>query len=804
MAPTPLSVPSPFFSSRPPKEPQAEGAAASTVPPSAEPSVSTPPRLSSDELRWYQNEDRLVLSVDIGSSFCSVTLAHLHWGVAPLFSKTGGGGSVPAIRTVRTYPYMNLAPESSRMPSLIAYDSHDQVRAIGAEVLLPATKTRAKEEGWTIVKAFKEQLRPTAPVPAPAAGHGSSGESKKLLKKTKPFSSPNLSVGRSLGASSSTHSLVVPSTPSHSSYTPHTSASLSSEGLLDALEGRPDLPGHASHRPPGARHGRPGSVSSLGSGSSGVLVGAIDGGSGALAGLGFAERKKEKQPKPVKLHQGPRFASIYGDVLKHLVACARAWFSEQTPNGDKLFVSLWPSCVFLISHPADWTRHETDIIRQGMEEANLLPVDFKVGRLFFVKEPAAITHFAKRHTKDAQRTWLQERASFALCDAAEHGVSIIGYTVTDLQPKLKLRAYEPVSRLPSGAASVLSAFSALLTARLSKTKFKSSHFSSFLLEEFRIKVLPKFSGLETGDFRLRIQPESGEGRDAKAEKGIDTGAKVRDGWMTLTPRDIEDCFKPSVDAILVRLSSTLPRGSAKYILLTGGFGESAYLVRRLRETFEPQGISLVIPDIPTHAAVSEGSLLFYLSETLSPRRTRFALGVQSAVDWRTAALVGMHEREMYEGSGGRRLILGRWSEVVPKGGLFDPSHPWRKTFNFRYRLAAQDPTFKVTLWAHLPDSPRSSEDSARRSIEGEVFDGWMTGMDGKTRPEFHPVCEVSANLASLVAASEVHGQRGQEWVQLQVDLLVYVGKASLEAAVVWEESRREMRSTPIEIDSDFF
>jgi len=33
--------------------------------------------------------------------------------------------------------------------------------------------------------------------------------------------------------------------------------------------------------------------------------------------------------------------------------------------------------------------------------------------------------------------------------------------------------------------------------------------------------------------------------------------------------DVESCFRPAVDAIVVRLSSVLPRGDAKHILLSG-------------------------------------------------------------------------------------------------------------------------------------------------------------------------------------------------------------------------------------------
>jgi len=84
--------------------------------------------------------------------------------------------------------------------------------------------------------------------------------------------------------------------------------------------------------------------------------------------------------------------------------------------------------------------------------------------------------------------------------------------------------------LPAGGGAVLDAVSELLTARLARTKFKSSAILTHLLAEFRSKVLKRFSGIKgPPEYRLRL-PEG----DAKLEKAIDSGARIRDGWLTLS------------------------------------------------------------------------------------------------------------------------------------------------------------------------------------------------------------------------------------------------------------------------------
>lgn len=131
-----------------------------------------------------------------------------------------------------------------------------------------------------------------------------------------------------------------------------------------------------------------------------------------------------------------------------------------------------------------------------------------------------------------------------------------------------------------------------------------------------------------------------------------------------------------------------------------GFGESPYLNRRLRETFEPQGVRIVVPDIPAlvtlfeplqffrdlkvlsfliplshrHIAVSEGALTFYLSEKLrNPRKTRFRLGFEVAVEWHKNDNEETFKRDVFFGSGGNELLQGKFGtlvEAVSRTSLF--------------------------------------------------------------------------------------------------------------------------------------
>ncbi|GAA5821140.1 hypothetical protein JCM10212_006434, partial [Sporobolomyces blumeae] len=441
----------------------------------------------------------------------------------------------------------------------------------------------------------------------------------------------------------------------------------------------------------------------------------------------------------------------------------------------------------------DWTSSEADLVREALEQANLVQRNFEPGKLVFVKEPAAIAHFVRRHAS-SNHDWLKEGASFVLCDAAELGVSIIGYTVVEAAPRLKLQAYDPMTRLSAGVDSILSSFRDFLTVRLAKTKFKSSSiFRTTLVEEFRTKVLPSFAGAdgEQDTFMLRTVPEGME-KEVKGALGLDTGAKIRDGWMTLTSEEVETICKPSIDAVIVRLSSTLPKGSAKHILLAGGFGESPYLVRRVKDTFEYSGVRVIVPDIPAHTAVSEGALRFYLSETLRPRPAPYSIGIKVAVDGAYLETEDLDKGQVLEGNGGRRLIKYKFAPILRRGAIPVPGQTFEKVFHTRYRLSANDPRLVVSLFVRDP------------AVEDDVGDGSKPQHDGGDWLEYRELEELTVDLSSLVASSPVYGFGETAWVVLEVRIVIYVGQEALEAVVAWVENGKEKRSAPYVVPVEYF
>ncbi|GAA6064565.1 hypothetical protein JCM10212_005627 [Sporobolomyces blumeae] len=248
-----------------------------------------------EQVYYMEHGDKLVIAIDVGNTNSSVTLAHLAWGTAPL---SRSGTSASAIRTVLTYPFSTptLTPVSSRAPSLIYYDQDDRARAFGTECLLAETKERARDEGWTLVKGFKEQMRPRPSTSSSSTPSSPPRDSKRLVKKTKApthlspsaaGSTTSVGLGLHSSAKSSTHSLT-----STFNFSPFGSfRAVTPEGVRDATDESYEDVASEPRSPTRSNASKESSSS------------------------------KDKKDKTVKVHHGPKLKDIWADHLKVRRAC---------------------------------------------------------------------------------------------------------------------------------------------------------------------------------------------------------------------------------------------------------------------------------------------------------------------------------------------------------------------------------------------------------------------------------------------------------------------------------------------------
>ncbi|GAA5961804.1 hypothetical protein JCM21900_003315 [Sporobolomyces salmonicolor] len=118
----------------------------------------------------YWVEQKLVMCLDLkaGSRQSAVSMMHLQPGVLPKASPLSGfkrrekasivDHSLPSqVHVVNRWPG---DATSSKIPSLILYDSRGVAKTLGAEALLEDVQVQANEEGWHAAKWFKLHLHP--------------------------------------------------------------------------------------------------------------------------------------------------------------------------------------------------------------------------------------------------------------------------------------------------------------------------------------------------------------------------------------------------------------------------------------------------------------------------------------------------------------------------------------------------------------------------------------------------------------------------------------------------------------------
>ncbi|KAG2043940.1 hypothetical protein BDR03DRAFT_940307 [Suillus americanus] len=90
---------------------------------------------------------KLVLAFDVGTTFSGVSYCMLD------------PGEVPVIRGVARYPAQEHVGGDSKIPSILYYDLHGDVRAVGAEALQEHIIEQAEDEGWMKLAWWKLHLR---------------------------------------------------------------------------------------------------------------------------------------------------------------------------------------------------------------------------------------------------------------------------------------------------------------------------------------------------------------------------------------------------------------------------------------------------------------------------------------------------------------------------------------------------------------------------------------------------------------------------------------------------------------------
>ncbi|KAL8292780.1 hypothetical protein RQP46_001392 [Phenoliferia psychrophenolica] len=460
---------------------------------------------------------------------------------------------------------------------------------------------------------------------------------------------------------------------------------------------------------------------------------------------------------------------IYSEFFKYLFDNAKAWFETNTPDGEGIWKRLGAQIKLVVAHPNSWSVNEQGVLKRAIERDSVV----------FVTESEASVHFGLEYARHDTTDWLSTNELFAVVDAGGSTVDTCMYEVTATLPKLLLREAKTSDCTQCGAIFVSRAAEAIIKQKLGKSKYNKPEFISAILDGFETKTKILFDNPEE-NYVIKFAFD----RDSDKSVGISRGR------LTLTGAEVKRAFDPCVDKIISSLGHQINGLNIKSILLVGGFGESPYLQRRLRETFEKSGTRVVTADEPSKKAVAEGGVLFFAKDNVVARSTRFEFGIEICRDL-TEFDNGKGDRKVYQRGDGTWKIRGGWNTI---GAVIDTNEVIRAD-NYWFDFDdGKDFIFSQDLLTFSGGDANA------------VHDGWCRSSQGQLYPGFVKACTLRADLSSLAATEpvKVNAITKKTYKTLHYDVCVFFGGTSLRAEVRWKVNGVEHKGEASVIPSSFF
>ncbi|KAG8720502.1 hypothetical protein FRC09_009456 [Ceratobasidium sp. 395] len=424
------------------------------------------------------------------------------------------------------------------------------------------------------------------------------------------------------------------------------------------------------------------------------------------------------------LPNGLTIDRIYTDFLRYMFEHTKSFFQKEVFEGKQVWEKHSNSMEVVITHPNGWGIYEQTKLRTAAIRAGLVPERDSTSRIKFLSEAEASVHFCINSMN--LQTLVEPESKLLVCDAGGSTVDTTVYNVTSTDPKLKLEEIKASACIQAGSIFVDKPAEIFIRTKLERAEIIRDDVDEYTktgANEFRTKVKPEYTGYnETMSIAV--------GRKSFNRPHIN----VTNGRMRLQGSDIKAFFDPCVDQIVRVVKSqaqdvTSPR---KHVFLVGGFGDSPYLQKSLREGLG--GLKqLTTNNQPGAKAVADGAVIWAIDQSVVARATRYSFGVPVAVRHNRGRPEHANRIVMTDPEG-ERVIPGGWSEIVGKGTVMETESAVKMPYYRPY--SGPLPTlsdFSVLIFSTT--LPAKTE--------------FMMDKDGSLLPGFHPVCQVSANLQAL-------------------------------------------------------
>ncbi|PYH94592.1 actin-like ATPase domain-containing protein [Aspergillus ellipticus CBS 707.79] len=365
-------------------------------------------------------------------------------------------------------------------------------------------------------------------------------------------------------------------------------------------------------------------------------------------------------------YKDPRRASVPyhssdEEVVTDYLRCLREHTIEILRSKIGISIDNTP-LEFVITVPAVWPDQAKVKTLNCAEKAGF----GETSKIRIISEPEA----AAIHSMSASSPHgLEVDDTIVICDAGGGTVDLITFTIVQLVPNLRLKEEAPGDGKLCGGTFVNRRFEEFLKERLSSNPGWELDTFNNAMHRFETVTKRTFSGNTDDDFMFPVPGIA----DTK-ELGVHRGRLQASGDT------MKELFAPVLDEIhdLVKQQVETSSKNVRAIFLVGGFGQSPYLRKFLRDAFSP-GIQVIAP-VDGWTAVVRGALAKTLGDIaplvvrscIDSRKARKNYGMVKSVLF-DANLHDANKKYWFEFDGEYRINVMHW--FICKGDEIKETEP---------------------------------------------------------------------------------------------------------------------------------
>ncbi|RIB14143.1 hypothetical protein C2G38_2248436 [Gigaspora rosea] len=292
-------------------------------------------------------------------------------------------------------------------------------------------------------------------------------------------------------------------------------------------------------------------------------------------------------------------------------------------------LEFFKNVLIILTVPVEFSENKKGIMKQCAYNAGLIKT-VSSSNLKLITEPEAAAIYCMRSLKEFSRTEV----------GIDIGGGTVDLTIRNLLPGNKLGEITEQTGDCCGGSFVDKEFINFLTRKVGKysmSSLKESNYGllQYMVQEFCRSAKIPFTG-EKKDFKTfeldleELCPVLKNYVDDTAKKYLEELEWV----IEIEFDDVKGMFDPVIGRIIRLIRGQLDAcKNCNAMFLVGGFSESKYLRKRIKEEFKEKVPIISSPDKPI-AAIVRGALLYGLDTAVVKSRVlRYTYGIRSLPDW---------------------------------------------------------------------------------------------------------------------------------------------------------------------------